>query len=440
MRESIVPSDRRPGIQFLPGGMSGVLVSTARKGLLSRLENIVTGQLTVIEGKMSTVFGERGDEVQLKATLFVNDHRFYTDTAFGGTIGAAEAYMAGFWTTDDLTDLTRIMILNRHVMTGLEGGLARLSEPFHRMLHFLRKNSKKGSRKNIAAHYDLGNDFYSLFLDESMTYSCGIFASRESSLFEASIEKYDRICRKLLLCPEDHLLEIGSGWGGFALHAAKHYGCHVTTITISEGQYEFAHKLIQKEGMGNQIEILMKDYRDLQGTYDKIVSIEMIEAVGHHYLETFFRCCSRRLKDNGIMLLQAITITDQEYERYKHSVDFIKRYIFPGSCLPSLTAITHAVTEGTDMRLFHHEDITPHYARTLREWRERFISHISEVRSLGYSEEFIRMWEYYLCYCEAGFKERYISDVQMLFTKPLSRRLPMLPALEGEIDLCSAAS
>jgi cyclopropane-fatty-acyl-phospholipid synthase len=270
-----------------------------------------------------------------------------------------------------------------------------------------------------------------LFLDETMTYSCGIFSSPSSSLYDASVEKYDRICRKLLLNPKDHVLEIGGGWGGFALHAAKNYGCRVTMTTISDQQYEFAQQLIRREGMDDRIEILHKDYRDLQGTYDKLVSIEMIEAVGHQYLDTFFRCCSSRLKNDGMMLLQAITIADQEFDRHKQEVDFIKRYIFPGSCIPSINVISSAVTSGTDMRLFHLEYITPHYARTLREWRVRFFSQIAEVRRLGYSKQFIRMWEYYLCYCEAGFEERYIGDVQVLFTKPLSRRPSILPPLEG---------
>jgi len=440
MRDTIIPSGTRPGIQLVPNSISGMFSSMARKALFSRLQKIATGQLILNEGQTSVIFGESGDNVKLRASLNIYDHRFYTDIVFGGSIGAGEAYMAGFWSTDDLTQLIRIIILNRHVLTGLEGGTARLSGPLHRMFHALRKNTKEGSRKNIEAHYDLGNDFYSLFLDDTMTYSCGIFSSSTTSLQEASIEKYDRICRKLLLCPEDHVLEIGTGWGGFALHAAKNYGCRITTTTISHQQHEFARQRIHQEGMDGHIEILLKDYRDLQGTYDKLVSIEMIEAVGHHYLETFFRCCSERLKESGMMLLQAITITDQEYDDHKNSVDFIKRYIFPGSCIPSLTAIAQAATNGTDMRLFHLEDITAHYARTLREWRARFFTHISEVRRLGYSEEFIKTWEYYLCYCEAGFTERYIGDVQMLFTKPLSRRPPLLPPLEGGDQICSAIS
>lgn len=431
MRETIVPSGRRFGTQIIPGSISGLLANTARKVLFSRLQKLVTGQLVLTEGKKSTVFGETGKNNKLKAAFNVHDQRFYIDIVFGGSIGAGEAYMAGFWTTDNLTKLIRIIILNRYLLTGLEGGVARLSVPVQRVLYFFRKNTKAGSRKNIAAHYDLGNDFYSLFLDETMTYSCGIFPSSSSSLQEASVAKYDRICKKLLLSHREHVLEIGGGWGGFALHAAKNYGCRVTTTTISHQQYEFVQQLIRKEGMDDRIEILLKDYRDLQGTYDKLVSIEMIEAVGHQYLETFFRCCSSRLKKDGMMLLQAITIGDREYDRHKHSVDFIKRYIFPGSCIPSLTAISEAVTAGTDMRLFHLEDITHHYARTLRQWRDRFFYRLSDVRQLGYPDEFIKMWEYYLCYCEAGFSERYIGDVQMLFTKPLSRRPSILPPLEG---------
>jgi cyclopropane-fatty-acyl-phospholipid synthase len=436
MRETIVPSSWSPGIQLIPKGISGMLASMARKALFSRFQKIVRGQLVLNEGETSLVFGEKGKNAELTATLCVQNRRFYTDILFGGTIGAGEAYMAGYWKTDDLTRLIRIIIMNRYVLTGLEGGAARLSGPVNRMLHFLRKNTKEGSRRNIAAHYDLGNEFYSLFLDETMTYSCGIFALPTSSLHDASIEKYDRICRKLLLSRSDHVLEIGGGWGGFALHAAKNYGCRVTTTTISNQQYEFAQRLIHKEGMSDRVQILLKDYRDLEGTYDKLVSIEMIEAVGHHYLETFFRSCSRGLKEDGLMLLQAIIIDDREYDRHTCSVDFIKRYIFPGSCIPSVTAISQAVANGTDMRLFHLQDITPHYTRTLSQWRERFFRRLSDVQRLGYSEQFIRMWEYYLCYCEAGFAEGYIGDVQMLFTKPLSQR----PPVEGGDQSCHAIS
>ncbi|UCD78857.1 MAG: class I SAM-dependent methyltransferase, partial [Desulfobacterales bacterium] len=292
---------------------------------------------------------------------------------------------------------------------------------FYKLYHYVRKNTKAGSRKNIMAHYDLGNDFYALFLDETMTYSCGIFANESSTLREASAAKYDRICRKLQLAAGDRVLEIGTGWGGFALHAARNYGVQVTTTTISEEQHRFGQNRIKDAGLEERVTILKKDYRDLGGTFDKLVSIEMIEAVGHQYLTAFFRTCSRLLKDDGMMALQAITIGDQIFNRHKRSVDFIKRYIFPGSCIPSIAAIGSAVARATDLRLVHLEDITPHYARTLREWRRRFFANIDKVRALGFSDTFIRMWEYYLCYCEGGFSERYIGDVQMIFVKPLCR-------------------
>lgn len=432
MRETIIPSNRPARKTVRPNSDFGILSGFARKALFSRLKNLVTGRLVLREGEKSFAFGESDNTPDFTATVFVHDRAFYTDVVFGGSIGAGESYMAGFWSTDDLTQLIRIIIRNKQVLTGIEGGPTRHSELMHRVYHHFRKNSRKGSRKNILAHYDLGNDFYSLFLDETMTYSCGIFASPDHSLREASIEKYDRICRKLRLCAGDQVLEIGGGWGGFALHAAKHYGCHVTTTTISDQQYAFAHERIQQDGLGNRIELLLKDYRDLQGAYDKLVSIEMIEAVGHHYLETFFGCCSALLKEEGVMALQAIIIDDRVYDSHKRSVDFIKRYIFPGSCIPSVTAISQAVTAGTNMRLVHLEDITPHYAQTLREWRERFFSNISDVRRLGYSEQFIKMWDYYLSYCEAGFSEHYIGDVQMLFKKPLSNHTLLMLPLKGD--------
>ena len=337
--------------------------------------------------------------------------------------------MSGFWSCDDLTALTRIITRNRDVLDGIETGLARLTIPLRKLFHFLHRNSKHGSRHNIAAHYDLGNDFFALFLDETMTYSCGIFEREDSTLQDASIAKIDRICQKLQLSPNDHMLEIGTGWGTFALHAARQYGCRVTTTTISQEQYEFALQRVHAAGLSDQITVLRQDYRDLKGQYDKLGSIEMIEAVGYAFYDTYFTCCSNLLKPNGIMLLQAIIIADQLYEQAKRSVDFIQRYIFPGSCIPSITTISQSLARATDMRLFHMEDITLHYAETLRHWRERFFANLNRVRALGYSEEFIRMWEFYLCYCEGGFRERVIGDVQMLLTKPLCQRKPILPPL-----------
>ena len=297
------------------------------------------------------------------------------------------------------------------------------------MGHFVRKNTRRGSRKNIVAHYDLGNDFYRLFLDDTLTYSCGIFESENSSMQDASLAKYERICRKLELGAGDDVIEIGSGWGGFAIYAAQHFGCRVTTTTISDQQFKLAQQRIADSGVGDRIELVMKDYRDLKGQYSKLVSIEMIEAVGHQYLDIFLGTCGRCLKEDGMMLLQAITIADWVYDQHTRTVDFIKRYIFPGSCIPSVTAICRSASQKSDLRLSHLEDITPHYVRTLFEWRMRFFKNIDKVRRLGFPEAFIRMWEYYLCYCEGGFAERYIGDVQMLFTKPLCRRAPILSPL-----------
>lgn len=401
----------------------------ARRAILSLLKKLVHGKITIIENSHRHLFGGQSDEIPLQAVITVYHPQFFTRILFGGSIGAAEAYMDGLWSADDLTMVMRILALNQKAFEDMEKGLARVTAPLNKFYHFLRKNTKKASRENILAHYDLGNDFYSLFLDETMTYSCGIFEHEESSLKEASVAKYDRICRKLQLKPGDRVVEIGTGWGGFAVHAAQNYGVHVTTTTISDEQHQFAEKRFKKAGLQDRIKLLKKDYRDLSGHFDKLVSIEMIEAVGHHYLTAFFRTCSRLLKDDGMMVLQAITIGDQIFDRHKRSVDFIKRYIFPGSCIPSITAISKAIARATDLRLVHLEDITPHYARTLREWRQRFFASIDRVKALGYSDTFVRMWEYYLCYCEGGFAERYIGDVQMLFVKPLSRQ-GSLPAGE----------
>jgi cyclopropane-fatty-acyl-phospholipid synthase len=342
--------------------------------------------------------------------------------------------MAGFWSTDDLTAVIRIFALHPEVFSGMDKGLARVMAQVLKVVHAMNKNTREGSRRNIFAHYDLGNDFYELFLDDTMTYSCGIFERPEASLREASIAKYDRICRKLDLSAADHVLEIGTGWGGFAIHAATHYGCRVTTTTISDRQHEMAQHRFAAAGLSDRITLLKQDYRDLTGTFDKLVSIEMIEAVGHHFLDEFFRVCSERLKPEGMLLLQAITIRDQVFDWHKHNVDFIKRYIFPGSCIPSVTAISKAVADKTDLRIFHLEDITAHYARTLRLWRENFFHNIDRVRHLGFPDAFIRMWEFYLCYCEGGFAERYLGDVQILMTKPMCRKEPILPPLPAGIS------
>ena len=406
-----------------------ILEGFARRMVLARLEGLHYGRLVVEDGPERIAFGEDIEDAELRATVRVHDRRFYADLALGGSVGAGESYMAGCWSADDLTTLMRLMVRNRDVMEGMESGLARAANPVRRTLHYLNRNTRTGSRRNISAHYDLGNDFFELVLDRSMMYSCAIFERAEASLDEAAAAKVDRICRKLELKPTDHLVEIGTGWGGFAIHAARNYGCRVTTTTISHRQRDFAIARIAAAGLADRVTVLLKDYRDLDGQYDKAVSIEMIEAVGHHFLDAYFRKCGELLKPDGMMLLQAITIADQHYASALRSVDFIKKYIFPGSFIPSVTAIADSITRASDLRLFHLEDLTPNYAETLKHWRLNTFRNLVRVKALGYPDEFIRMWEYYLCYCEGGFRERYIGDVQMLLVKPLCRRAPIIPRL-----------
>ncbi|MEO8003518.1 MAG: cyclopropane-fatty-acyl-phospholipid synthase family protein [Betaproteobacteria bacterium] len=393
----------------------------AARAVHSKLAGLQHGAITLEDEESRRNYGQQTSRCALSATIGVHDPRFYSEIAFGGSIGAGEAYMQGFWSADDLTATMRILLQNRDVLDGMEAGLASLLAPLQRALHWASRNSRKGSRRNIAAHYDLGNDFFALFLDPTMMYSSAIFERPGMTLEEASVAKLDRICRKLSLGPDDHVLEIGTGWGGFAMHAARNYGCRVTTTTISREQHDLARMRIDEAGLGGRITLLADDYRDLTGTFDKLVSIEMIEAVGHRYYETYFRKCSDLLRPEGMMLLQAITIADQRYESARDSVDFIQRHIFPGSCIPSVTVMSSILARSTDMRIFDLEDIGPHYATTLRHWRDNLFAAREEVKAHGYPDEFIRMWEYYLCYCEAGFDERVIGDVQMLLVKPEAR-------------------
>ncbi|MFM9968203.1 MAG: class I SAM-dependent methyltransferase [Burkholderiales bacterium] len=390
----------------------------AKRAVLARLAAVQHGELLLCDGEQRTRYGVRSQTCPLSVTLWVHDARFYSDIAFGGSIGAGEAFMRGWWSVDDLTALVRILLCNRGVLDGLEGGLARLTGPLQKALHWLNRNTRAGSRRNIAAHYDLGNEFFGLFLDPTMMYSSAIFERPEMSLEEAQVARLDLICRKLALKPTDHLLEIGTGWGAMAMHAAQHYGCRVTSTTISREQGELARERIAKAGLNDRITVLQEDYRDLKGSYDKLVSIEMIEAVGHQFYDSYFAQCARLLREDGLMLLQAITIADQRYEQARRSVDFIQRYIFPGSTIPSVTAMLDSITRSSDLRLIHLQDIGPHYATTLRRWRENFTAQREAVRALGYPESFLRMWEFYLCYCEGGFEERVIGDAQMLLAKP----------------------
>ena len=391
-----------------------LLGSTAERLVLARLARIAHGSLRLVDGATTRDFG--GTAPGPAAAIEIRDPAFHSELAWGGSVGAAESYMLGHWSTPDLTALMRLMLVNRDALDSLEGGLARLSAPLRLAAHWLHRNSRSGSRRNISAHYDLGNDFFRLMLDETMMYSCALFERPDMTLAEASRAKLDLVCRKLELDPSCHVLEIGTGWGGFAMHAAANYGCRVTTTTISPSQYELARERIRAAGLDGRIEVLLEDYRDLRGRYDRLVSIEMIEAIGHRQFPTFFRRAGELLERHGRMVLQSITIADVNYARARDEVDFIKRYIFPGCCIPSVGALTQAMVEASDLRLVHLEDIGPHYATTLAAWRRNFHARLDEVRAQGYPDTFIRMWEYYLCYCEAGFAARALGVWHILMT------------------------
>lgn len=391
------------------------------------MARLVKGTVTIVESGERYQFGRPSDRCLLHATVIIHDARAYVNLALGGTVGGGEAYRLGYWSCDDLTDLVRIFALNRELVDGMERGLVLVTRPLLKLAHRLNRNSRAGSRRNIAAHYDLGNDFYRIMLDETMMYSCAYFERPDATLAEASRAKNERICRKLELCPDDHVLEIGTGWGGFAIHAASRYGCRVTTTTISQEQYNLAKQRIQVAGLSDHVSVLLTDYRDLpklDRRFDKLVSIEMIEAVGHEYYETFFDVCSRMLKEDGLMLIQGITIDERFYERATRSVDFIQHFIFPGSCIPSISALVRASSRASDLGLIHLEDVGRHYAPTLKAWRQRIAGALPDIKALGYRQDFLRLWELYLCYCEGGFLERTVSSVHLLYAKSGWRPAP----------------
>lgn len=400
----------------------GMFDRVARRAMTRQLGGLRRGQILLADSTGKTLLGEPDD---LSVELRVHRGGFFRDAVLGGTLSVAESYLRGDWDCDDLTSLFRIFVRNSQTGDRLDQGVARLVGLGNRLFHWWRANSRDGSRRNIHAHYDLGNSFFRLWLDDTLAYSSGIFRSPAATLHEASVEKFDRVCRKLDLRPGDEVLEIGTGWGGFALHAAGQYGSHVTTTTISQEQHDAAKTRIADAGLSDRVTLLRQDYRDLTGHYDKLVSIEMIEAVGHRYLDDYFRQCGRLLRPDGSLVLQAIVMPEGRYSQYLRSVDFIQRYIFPGGCLPSLAAMLEAAGRSTDLRFVHAEDFAPHYAETLRRWRRAFNACEDEVRALGYSQEFIRMWNYYLCYCEAAFEERYIGILHVQFDKPQCRRDPL---------------
>ena len=401
------------------GPKPGIFDGLARRLVLKQLERLEIGCVLLNDGEFNSTFGQTRDEAELVARIEVIDPSFYADIAFAGSIGAGEAYMRGSWQCEDLVSLVRILLRNRSVLDNMETGSAWLITSIQRALHWINRNTREGARRNISAHYDLGNDFFALWLDGSMMYSSAMFETPDQSLADAQLNRLDAVCRKLDLGPDDHVIEIGTGWGGFAIHAARNYGCRVTTTTISKQQYEMAWQRVQQAGLQDRIELLLEDYRDLEGQYDKLVSIEMIEAIGSDQYDTYFSQCNQLLKPGGRMLIQAITIADEQYDYAQKNVDFIQRYIFPGSCLPSLAVMNATIAKVSAMVVTNIEDIGQDYALTLNHWRQNFFTHIHEIIELGYPDEFIWMWEFYLCYCEGGFLEKAISDVHLVAEKPL---------------------
>lgn len=396
---------------------------TARSVALACLKKINTGSLTVIEAfddngsVQRTVFGTPNDN-EPKALIEVKNPAFYARLLTGGSIAAGESYMDGWWDSPDLTTLMELMALNLGALDSIENRTSLLSKLSYRVGHWLNRNTVANSKKNIHAHYDLSNDLYKTFLDRNMLYSSAIYESDSDSLEQAQINKMERLCQQLKLTADDHVIEIGTGWGAMAIYMADRYGCQVTTTTISEEQHAYTKQQIELRGLTDKITLLKEDYRNLSGTYDKLVSIEMIEAVGKQFLNSYIQKCQSLLKPRGLMAIQAITIADQRYDYYSNNVDFIQKYIFPGGFLPSITALTQAATQQSDLVLRDLFDIGEDYAKTLYDWYQRFNASEKRVRELGFDDTFIRMWNYYFCYCEGGFKAKSISTVHMTFQRP----------------------
>jgi cyclopropane-fatty-acyl-phospholipid synthase len=395
--------------------MTTLLTSLAKHIFLKSLESLRGGSLELISNGRTWEFGETG--AALRAVVVVHNERFFHRALFGGDVALGESWMDGDWSSTDLVAVVRLAVRNLARMEQNNGLLSAFSRGIDVLRHRLRENSIAGSRRNIRAHYDLSNDFFRLFLDRSMMYSCACYETAEDSLETAQFQKLDQICKKLRLGPDDHVLEIGTGWGGFAEHAVRHYGCRVTTTTISRQQYEYALERFRAAGVADRVELLQEDYRKLRGQYDKIVSIEMFEAVGLRYYDEFFRACDHLLRPDGSMLLQTISINEQAFPAYRRRSDWIQKYIFPGAQLASVSEILRSLERVTALSLHHAENIGTHYARTLAEWRKRFQDSLDEVRAQGFDSRFIRMWDYYLAYCEGAFLERHIGDFQLLLTK-----------------------
>ena len=410
---------------------SGAFDRFLRQQLLSQLRLLRHGRLLLGDIGGQLEFGEAAAiHPDLQIRIEILDPAFYRAVVTNGSVGAGEAYVDGLWRCDDLVGLAQLLVRNRDVLDGMENGMARLGGMAMRSWHALLRNTRGGSRRNIAAHYDLGNDFFALFLSPDLMYSSAIWTDEFDTLETASACKLERICRKLDLKPADRVLEIGTGWGGFALYAAQHYGCHVTTTTISREQHALASERVAATDMGALVDLLLEDYRDLRGQYDKLVSIEMVEAIGAPNLDTYFSQLGTLLRPDGLALVQAITIEDHRYAQALKSVDYIKRHVFPGSFIPSINALLASKTRASDLALIQLEDFGHSYALTLKAWRERFMAQLPEVRAQGFDERFIRQWEFYLAYCEGGFRERATGVAQLLLAKPGNRRAAFLPEIE----------
>ena len=375
------------------------------------------GQLEVVEGHIHSYFPENVTDSSINGKIHIHDISVYRDFVKGGSIGAAEAFIEGKWSSPNLTNVIRIFAKAQQQTDSLEANKSWSSKLKNTVSHWQNRNTQSGSKRNILAHYDLGNELYTRFLDPDMMYSSAIYPHESASLDEAQQHKLATICQRLSLNADDHLLEIGTGWGGLAIYAAQNYGCHVTTTTISDAQHAYAQNRIEKLGLGDKITLLKKDYRDLNGSFDKVVSIEMIEAVGYDFLPSFFKQCNDRLKEGGKLLIQSITIADQRFKYYKTNVDFIQRYIFPGGFLPSVNVLSQHLTDHSEMVIESLDDIGLDYAKTLAHWRDNFLASWSTLSTLGYDETFKRLWLYYFAYCEGAFLERSTSTVHLVARK-----------------------
>ena len=403
----------RPSLQLAPASRGA---GVARRALTILAASLRHGTLSVTESGRTSVFGSSNGGV-VDARLEVHDASFWRRVITHGGVGIGESYFMGEWDSDDIVAVLRLLTLNLDRINHLSRWLAPLRDALRRPKWRRSITTREKDRENITAHYDLGDDFFKLFLDPSLAYSSGVFPASESSLEEASIEKFDRICRKLSLGPDDHVVEIGTGWGGFAIHAASRYGCRVTTTTISPSQFAYATRAVHEAGLDNLVSVLNSDYRDIAGTFSHLVSIEMIEAVDWREYETYFAACEQLLRLDGLAAFQCIVIDDREFERYKTRQDYIRRYIFPGGGLPSTLAMTRAIATASDFAVVDFEDLAGHYVRTLDIWRERLDANTAEAKSQGFDDRFLRMWRFYFAYCAAGFAERHVSVIQMVLAR-----------------------